>query len=119
MASTRALRKSKRLPPNLSLAEKKVLLASLERDVSAAVAKEDAPKQRLDAIKAAAISTNARMKDAYLTASRGLQALGFAVDAIASSGSIADVEEKMREHKWTTVQQIGLKTALARIGAIS
>jgi hypothetical protein len=104
---------------NLSLAEKQTLLASLEKDVQAAVAKEDAPKQRLAAIQAAAASTNARMKDAYVTASKGLAKLGYALDSIAASGSIADVKAKMREHKWTDNQKIGLKAALARIGAIS
>jgi hypothetical protein len=104
---------------NLSLAEKQTLLESLTKDVQAAAAKADGPKMRLDAIKAASVSTNSRMKDAFVTATKGLQKLGYALDAIATSGSLAEVEKTMHERKWTVVQQIGLKTALARIGAIS
>jgi hypothetical protein len=102
----------------LSLEEKKSLLASLERDVSAAAAKADGPKQRLDAIKAAAISSNKRTSGAYKTATAGLEKLGYSLDQIAASGSTADLEGRMRERKWTTNQQIGLKLALSIVGAI-
>ena len=104
---------------DLSIDEKRKLLTTWSKEVEAAASAVDAPKKRLAAIQAASVSTNARMKDAYVTASKGLAKLGYALDAVAGTGSIADVEAKMREHKWTSIQQIGLKTALARIGAIS
>src|SRR4029077_14095172 len=84
----------------LSLEEKKSLLESLSKDVSAAAAKADGPKRRLDAVKAAALSTNARTKDAFATATKGLEKLGYSLDQIAASGSIADIETKMRQNKW-------------------
>ena len=39
-----------------------------------------------------------------MIATKGLQKLGYALDAIATSGTIADLEAKMREHKWTTIR---------------
>ena len=109
----------KAVTSELTLAEKQQLLASLERDVSAAAAKEDGPKLRLASVKAASISTDPRMKDAFVTATKGLEKLGYSLDGIAASGSFADVDEKMRGHKWDSTRRTGLKTALARIGAIS
>jgi hypothetical protein len=102
----------------LSLAEKQALLESLSKDVSAAAAKADAPKRRLDAIKAAAVSSNKRTSGAYKAATSGLEKLGYSLDQIAASGSIADVEAKMRERRWTVIQQIGLKNALSICGAL-
>jgi hypothetical protein len=109
----------KAVTSELTIAEKQQLLESLTKDVQAAAAKEDGPKRRLAAIKAAAASTDPRMKDAYATATRGLERLGFSLDAIAASGSFADIETKMRGHKWDALRRTGLKTALARIGCIA
>jgi hypothetical protein len=103
---------------NLSLAEKQALLESLSKDVQAAAAKADGPKRRLDAIKAAAVSSNKRTSGAYKAATSGLEKLGYSLDQIAASGSTADVEAAMRQRKWTTNQQIGLKLALGIVGAI-
>jgi hypothetical protein len=104
---------------NLSLAEKQTLLESLTKDVQAAAAKEDGPKRRLASVKAASISSDPRTKDAFTTAIKGLQSLGYDLEAVAGSGSIADIEAKMRERKWDATRCTGLKVALARIGAIA
>jgi hypothetical protein len=104
---------------NLSLAEKQTLLESLSKDVQAAAAKADGPKQRLDAIKAAAISKNQRAAEAFKRVTASLERLGYSLDSIAASGSLpADLEEKMHQRKWTTTQKIALKMGLGIVGAI-
>jgi hypothetical protein len=103
---------------NLSLSEKQSLIESLSKDVQAAAQKADGPKRRLDAIKAAAVSSDKRTSGAYKSATSGLEKLGYSLDQIAAAGSIAEVEAKMRERKWTVTQQIGLKLALGIVGAI-
>ena len=87
--------------------------------MQAAVAKEDAPARRLASVKATSISTDPRTKDAFKVAIKGLQALGHDLEAVARSGSIADLDAKMRERKWAALRCTGLKVALARIGAVA
>ena len=64
------------------------------------------------------VSSNKRTSGAYKSATSGLEKLGYSLDQIAGAGSIAEVEAKMRERKWTVTQQIGLKLALGIVGAI-
>jgi hypothetical protein len=85
---------------NLTLEEKKALLVSLERDIEAAAEKQDGPKKRLASVKAAAVSKDPRTKEAFNNAVRGLQGLGYDLEAIAASGSIAGLDETMRQYKW-------------------
>jgi hypothetical protein len=104
---------------DLSLDEKKALLASLERDVQAAAAKADGPKTRLANVKAAAISKNPRTSEAYKTAVMSLSRLGCDIEAIAASGSVADLDEKMKQYKWTPARRLALKTCLGIVSAIA
>jgi hypothetical protein len=92
--------------------------ADTVRGVKDVAAKADGSKQRLDAINAAAVSTNKRTSGAYKTATAGLAKLGYSIDQIAASGSIADLEEKMKKHRWTATQKIALKMCLGICGAI-
>jgi hypothetical protein len=104
---------------NLSLSEKQSLLASLERDVKAAAAKEDGPKRRLENIKAAAVSKDLRTAEAFKRVTASLQRLGYNLESIAASGSLpADLDEKMRSHRWTDTQKIALKLNLGIVGAL-
>jgi hypothetical protein len=54
---------------DLSLAEKQALVATLEKDIKAAAEKQDGPKTRLAAVKAAAVSRDPRTSEAYKSAS--------------------------------------------------
>jgi hypothetical protein len=104
---------------DLTLAEKKSLLASLEKDVQAAVAKDDAPKRRLEAVKAASISKDRRTSEAFKRVTASLERLGYSIDSIAASGSLpADLDEKMRKHRWTPTQRIALVLNLGICGAV-
>jgi hypothetical protein len=107
----------KAVTADLSLAEKRALLESLTDDIQAAAV--DGPKKRLAAVSAAATSTNQRTKEAYKHAVKGLQRLGLAIDAICASGDVSQLDTKMKELKWNSEQRIGLKTALAIVGAIA
>jgi hypothetical protein len=102
----------------LTLAEKQSLLSSLELDVAVHAAKEDSSKRRITAVKAAAASSDMRKKSAFLIAVAGLEKLGFEIEQIAASGSIADLDAKMREHKWSSTRKVALKNSLAIIGAV-
>ena len=104
---------------NLTLDEKKSLLASLERDVQAAADKTNGPKQRLASVKAAALSKDERVSESFKIAVRGLQRLGLEIDTICASGDISTINAAMRALKWTVVQRIMLKNALNIIGALS
>jgi hypothetical protein len=103
---------------SLSLAEKQSLLGSLSKEVAAAALKQDGPRRRLESVRAASSSTSPRTKDAYKTAIASLRALGADLESIAQSGTVADLDEKMRDLKWTTTRRLAMKVALAAIGAI-
>jgi hypothetical protein len=103
----------------LSLDEKKALLASLEKDVQATVQKVDGPKTRLAAVKAAAVSRDPRISGSFKTAVLSLSRLGCDLEAIAASGSVADLDEKMKLYKWTSAQRFALKHALSVVGALA
>jgi hypothetical protein len=48
-----------------------------------------------------------------------LQRLGHDLEAIAPSGSIADLDEKMCLYKWNPTQRTALKLPLRIVGAIA
>jgi hypothetical protein len=103
---------------SLSLADKQSLLETLSTEVAAAAQKQDGPRRRLESVRAASASTNPRTKDAYKTAIASLRALGGDLESIAQSGTVADLDEKMRQFKWDPTRKTALKVALAAIGAI-
>ena len=72
---------------------------------------------RLASIKAAA--SDPKRKEAYMFAKAGVERLGFALDAIAASGGIVDLNRRMTEMKWKNERRMQLKAALHAIGAIS
>jgi hypothetical protein len=101
---------------NMTLAEKRVLLESLTSDIQAAASVVDAPKRRLESVKAAAVATDQRTKEAFRTAVSMLKRLGLEIDAICASGDISSLDEKMRALKWDSVRRIQLKNSLGIIG---
>jgi hypothetical protein len=103
----------------LSIDEKRALLRHLEQDISAAAQKQDGPKTRLAAVKAAAVSADPRTRDAFNSAVLSLRALGADIEAIAASGSLGDIDQRMKDLKWTTTRRMALKHSLSVVGAIS
>jgi hypothetical protein len=75
-----------------------------------------APKGRLAKVLAA--KQDPVKKTAFDNAVRGLRRLGFEIEAIAASGSIAELDRVMAEKKWTSTERISLKHSLAIVGAI-
>jgi hypothetical protein len=74
---------------------------------------------RMASIKAAAISANPKTKAAYDFAKKGVERLGFSLDAVAEAGGVRELDKAMAEKRWTNEQRIQLKTALANCGAIA
>jgi hypothetical protein len=103
---------------DLSLAEKRVLLEELTAQVEAAAAVVDGPKRRLESVKAAAVATDPRRKEAFSGAVKMLKRLGTEIDAICASGDTSSLDEKMRALKWDSVQRMQLKLYLNIIGAV-
>ena len=108
----------KAVTSELTIAEKQQLLESLSKDVSAAVAKADGSKQRLESVKAASISKDPRVSGAFKLAKAGLQRLGLDIEAIAASGATAEIDNRARQYKWNSDQRIALKHSLSIVGAI-
>jgi len=75
-------------------------------------------QRRLASVHAAAKSEDRRTKDAYKNAVRLLQRLGVEIEQVSASGSTAEIDRLMAEHKWTPTQRFALKGALAAVGAI-
>jgi hypothetical protein len=78
---------------------------------------DSAPKKRLAAVRAAAVSSNKRTSEAYKIAVAGLEKLGLEIDAICASGDASALDEKMKALRWSSNQRIGLKQALSICGA--
>jgi hypothetical protein len=74
-------------------------------------------KRRLNAVRAAA--TYPKKKQAFALAVKGLQRLGMDIDAIAASGSVAEIDAAMTKMKWSTNERMLLKGNLATVGAIA
>jgi hypothetical protein len=104
---------------DLTIAEKRQLLESLTSDIQAASGVVDGPKRRLAAVQAAATSTSPRTKEAFRVATSMLKRLGTEIDAIAASGDISPLEEKIKALKWSSLQRTELKLMLGIIGAIT
>jgi hypothetical protein len=78
-------------------------------------AKTSSQKSRLAKVQAAA--ADPARKAAFAIAVRGLQRLGFEIEQIAS-GNVAELDRKMSDMKWTSLERVTLKTNLATCGAI-
>ena len=89
----------------LSLSDKKALLEILSKDVEAAADVASGPKRRLESVKAAAVSTDLRTKEAFQGAVKMLKRLGTEIDAICASGDISSLTLKMQELRWDSVQR--------------
>jgi hypothetical protein len=96
--------------------QKQALHEVLTKELNAASA-TDAPKRRLASVSAAAESTNQRVRTAFVNAKNGLAALGLAIDAVATSGDLSQVDKLMKERKWAQMRRIELKNSLSIIGA--
>jgi hypothetical protein len=79
-------------------------------------AKTSSQKSRLAKVQAAA--ADPARKAAFAIAVRGLQRLGFEIEQIAASGNVAELDRKMSDMKWTSLERVTLKTNLATCGAI-
>jgi hypothetical protein len=99
-------------------AEKRVLHEILSADLQAAASVVDGPKRRLESVKAAAVATDPRRKEAFSGAVKMLKRLGTEIDAICASGDTSSLDEKMRALKWDSVQRMQLKLYLNIIGAV-
>lgn len=73
----------------------------------------------LASIKAAASTSNPKLKEAYIYAKRGAERLGFSLDNIAEAGGTRELDKAMTEKRWNVTQRMALKSALAAVGAIA
>jgi hypothetical protein len=103
----------------LSLSDKKALLEILSKDVEAAADVASAPKKRLAAVQAAAVSTDQRTKEAFTGAVKMLKRLGTEIDAICASGDVSSLSSKMEALRWDSVQRTQLQLYLGIIGAVA
>jgi hypothetical protein len=101
---------------HLSPADLKPLIAGLTEIVKADAEKNSAKSKRIAKMNAA--QANVLMEPTIKFAAGRLRSLGLDLNVIAASADVNAVDKAMSEKKWTGEQRIGLKSALAHIGAI-
>ena len=100
----------------MPLHELQHLTDGLQKLIAAESEKRSAKNRRIDRIEAAKANPQMRPVIEYCTGR--LRALNMDINAAAQASDVGAIDAAMTAHRWDTLQRMGLKTALAKIGVI-